>query len=78
MKTIVRPALVLFLLLTLLWCVAYPLAVTAVGQLAFPDQAAGSIVTKDGKAVFVETQTARSDAEHRYSYSFNSSPLPVT
>jgi K+-transporting ATPase ATPase C chain len=51
MKTILRPALVLFLLLTLLCCVAYPLAVTAIGQLAFPDQAAGSIVTKDGKAV---------------------------
>jgi hypothetical protein len=35
-------------------------------------------VTKDGKATFVETQTARSDAEHSYSYSFKSSPLPVT
>ncbi len=35
-------------------------------------------VTKDGKAIFVETQTARSDAEHSYSYSFKSSPLPVT
>lgn len=37
-----------------------------------------TLVTKDGKAAFVETQTARSDAEHTYSYTFLSSPLPVT
>jgi hypothetical protein len=37
-----------------------------------------TLVTRDGKATFVETQTARSDAEHLYSYSFKSSPLPVT
>ncbi len=37
-----------------------------------------TLVTKDGKATFVELQTARSDAKHTYSYSFVSSPLPVT
>lgn len=37
-----------------------------------------TLVTKDGKATFVELQTARSDAKHLYSYSFKSSPLPVT
>ena len=37
-----------------------------------------TLVTRDGKASFVEKQTARSDAEHSYSYSFVSSPLPVT
>ena len=37
-----------------------------------------TLVTKDGKAAFVEKQTARNDAEHTYSYSFVSSPLPVT
>ena len=36
-----------------------------------------TLVTKDGKATFVELQTARSDAEHFYSYTFQSSPLPV-
>lgn len=36
-----------------------------------------TLVTKDGKATFVETQTARSDAEHFYTYTFRSSPLPV-
>src|SRR5258708_25142942 len=37
-----------------------------------------TLVTKDGKATFVELQTARSDAKHTYSYAFISSPLPVT
>jgi hypothetical protein len=37
-----------------------------------------TLVTKDGKAAFVETQTARNDAEHSYSYVFLSSPLPVS
>jgi len=36
------------------------------------------LVTKDGKAAFVETQTARSDVEYSYSYTFVSSPLPVS
>jgi len=36
------------------------------------------LVTKDGKAAFVEKQTARNDAEHTYSYAFLSSPLPVS
>lgn len=36
------------------------------------------LVTKDGKAAFVETQTARNEAEHSYSYRFLSSPLPVS
>jgi K+-transporting ATPase ATPase C chain len=51
MKTILRPALVLFILLTLICCVAYPLAVSGIGRVLFPDQADGSIVLKDGKPV---------------------------
>ena len=37
-----------------------------------------TLVTKDGKATFVETETARSDAKYFYTYTFQSSPLPVT
>jgi hypothetical protein len=36
------------------------------------------LVTKDGKAAFVETQTARNETEHSYSYKFLASPLPVS
>ena len=46
-----RPALVLFLLLTVLTGFIYPLVVTGVAQLLFPARAAGSIVTRDGHAV---------------------------
>ena len=46
-----RPALVLFLLLTLLTGFLYPLLVTALAQLLFPHQAGGSIVLRDGRAV---------------------------
>jgi len=37
-----------------------------------------TLITKDGKATFVELETARSEAKHTYSYSFTASPLPVT
>lgn len=36
-----------------------------------------TLVTKDGKATFVELETGSSAAEHFYSYTFTSSPLPV-
>lgn len=37
-----------------------------------------TLVTKDGKASFVETETARNEKQYSYSYTFVSSPLPVT
>jgi K+-transporting ATPase ATPase C chain len=51
MNTILRPALVTFAVLTALTGIAYPLVVTGIGQLAFPEQAAGSLITRDGKPV---------------------------
>jgi len=44
MNAYVRPALSLALLITLLTGVLYPLAVTGVAQVAFPNQANGSLV----------------------------------
>jgi potassium-transporting ATPase KdpC subunit len=46
-----RPAIVLFGALTLLVGVLYPLAVTGIGKLAFADQAAGSLIVRDGAPV---------------------------
>ncbi|WP_332852932.1 potassium-transporting ATPase subunit KdpC [Duganella sp. S19_KUP01_CR8] len=51
MSSPIRPALVVFGALTLLCGVLYPLAVTGVAAVAFPAQAAGSIVEVNGKAV---------------------------
>src|SRR5450631_1446904 len=47
----IRPAVVSFLLLTLLTEIAYPLLVTGVSQLVMPDKANGSLIIKDGKPV---------------------------
>lgn len=40
-----RPALVLFVLLSLITGLVYPLAITGIAQLAFPNKANGSIIT---------------------------------
>ena len=51
MKTLIRPAISLFVVLTVVTGVLYPLAVTGVAKAAFPRQAAGSLVVQDGKTV---------------------------
>jgi K+-transporting ATPase ATPase C chain len=49
---ILRPALVLFAILSLITGVVYPLAITGIAQVAFADKANGSIITgKDGKPI---------------------------
>jgi K+-transporting ATPase ATPase C chain len=51
MKTLLRPAVSLFVLLTAVTGIAYPLVVTGVAKVAFPEAAKGSLITRDGKAV---------------------------
>jgi K+-transporting ATPase ATPase C chain len=51
MKTLIRPAVSLFVLLTVMTGVVYPLAMTGVAKLAFPAQAAGSLIVKDGQPI---------------------------
>ena len=51
MKNIIRPALSLFVLLSVITGVLYPLAVTGAGKVLFPDQAQGSLIVKDGVVV---------------------------
>jgi len=51
MKTLLRPALSLFVLLFAVTGIAYPLATTGIARLVFPSQAAGSLVIRDGKPV---------------------------
>ncbi len=47
----IRPALLLLIVLSLLLGIAYPLIVTAIGQVLFPWQANGSFVSVQGKVV---------------------------
>jgi len=51
MQTILRPAISLFVLLSIVTGFAYPLAVTGIAKAAFPERAAGSLILKDGKPV---------------------------
>jgi K+-transporting ATPase ATPase C chain len=51
MLTHLRPAIVLFLLLTALTGLAYPMAITGLAQALFPHQANGSLIERDGKVI---------------------------
>ncbi|MGB7501514.1 MAG: potassium-transporting ATPase subunit KdpC [Azonexus sp.] len=51
MKTLLRPAVSLFILLTAVTGVVYPLAVTGLAKVVFPEAADGSLIVKDGKPV---------------------------
>src|SRR5262245_31448777 len=60
-----RPALIMTLLFALLLGLAYPLALTGVGQLAFPWQANGSLI-RDGDRVIGSAILAQGFASDRY------------
>lgn len=47
----IRPAIVSLILLSVITGLAYPAVVTGIAQLAFPRQANGSLIVKDGKVV---------------------------
>ena len=50
-NTLIRPAIVLLALFTLLTGIAYPLAVTSLAQAVFPMQANGSLMRQEGRIV---------------------------
>jgi potassium-transporting ATPase KdpC subunit len=50
MASIIRPAVVLFLVMTAITGIIYPFMVTGIAQALFPAQAAGSIVMRGGQA----------------------------
>ncbi|MFC0205733.1 potassium-transporting ATPase subunit KdpC [Novosphingobium soli] len=60
-----RPALVMTLLFALLLGLAYPLALTGIGQALFPSQANGSLVVDGGKVVG-STVVGQAFASERY------------
>jgi K+-transporting ATPase ATPase C chain len=77
MKNLLRPALSLFVLLTLVTGLAYPAVVTGLARLAFPDQASGSLVRRDG-VVVGSTLIGQSftDAKHFWGRPSATSPMP--
>jgi K+-transporting ATPase ATPase C chain len=77
MTTLFRPAIVLLLVLTVITGVVYPLVVTGIAQVAFPTQAAGSILVRDGKSVGSSLiGQSFSDPKHFWSRPSATAPQP--
>lgn len=51
MKSLLRPAVTLFVLLSIVTGIVYPLAVTGLAKTLFSSAASGSLLEKDGKAI---------------------------
>ncbi len=51
MKKIILQSLSIFFVMTLLTGVMYPLFITLIGQVVFPNQSNGSLIVKDGKVI---------------------------
>ncbi|RQR38258.1 MULTISPECIES: potassium-transporting ATPase subunit KdpC [unclassified Burkholderia] len=51
MKTLIRPLVVIFVVLTAVTGLAYPAVMTVFGQAVFPSQANGSLIEQGGRAV---------------------------
>jgi K+-transporting ATPase KdpC subunit len=65
MRTQIKPALLLFLFLTLVTGVAYPALVTGIANLAFPQQANGSQINS-GEQIIGSTLIGQSFSSPRY------------
>lgn len=72
-----KPAVVIFGLLTLLTGAAYPALITGIAQGVFPDQANGSLIVKDGKALGSrQIGQAFSDPGHFWGRPSATAPMP--
>jgi potassium-transporting ATPase KdpC subunit len=77
MTALFRPAVVLLLVLTVLTGVAYPLLITGIAQVAFPAEANGSLLMRDGKPVGSSLiGQSFSDPRHFWSRPSATSPQP--
>ena len=76
-NTLFRPALVLFVLLSLLTGIAYPYAITGIAAFVFPREAAGSLVERDGKVVG-SLLIGQSFSDPKYFWSRPSATSPMT
>jgi potassium-transporting ATPase KdpC subunit len=77
MNNILRPALVVLLVLTLITGVAYPLAVTGAAQALFPHQAQGSLIPRDGKPIGSELIGQNfTDPKHFWGRPSATGPMP--
>ena len=76
MLSLLRPAFVLFVLLSLVTGIAYPGVVTLLGKALFSHQVAGSLIERDGKVVGSEL-IGQAFSEPRYFWSRPSATSPM-
>lgn len=76
-SSLLRPALTLFVVLSLITGLAYPLATTGVAQALFPAQANGSLIVVDGKTVG-SALIGQGFAEPKYFWSRPSATGPMS
>ncbi|MEK8031454.1 potassium-transporting ATPase subunit KdpC [Ideonella sp. DXS29W] len=73
---LLRPAITLFVVLSVVTGLAYPLLTTGVAQVAFPDAANGSLIVKDGQPVGSRLiGQAFSDPKHFWSRPSATTPM---
>lgn len=77
MNSQLRPALTLFVTLSIVTGLVYPLAVTGIAELAFPEHADGSLITRDGKVVGSDLiGQSFNDPKHFWGRPSATSPMP--
>src|SRR5689334_3201401 len=62
----IRPAIVMVVLLTVLTGLAYPFAMTGVGQALFPDQANGSLIRRTDGTVLGSSLIGQAFTQDKY------------
>lgn len=77
MNTMARPVIVLFLALSAICCGIYPLVVFGIGQAAFPAQANGSIVQRDGQPPVGSMLIGQAFTSPRYFWGRPSATTPM-
>jgi len=77
MRAHLRPALTMLFIMTVLTGLIYPLAVTGLAQLMFPNQANGSLIVRDGRVIGSELIGQHFDRpEYFWSRPSATSPVP--
>lgn len=77
MNSILRPAIIIFLLLSLITGILYPLAITGIAQAVFPNKANGSIIEVNGKAIGSSLIGQDFSGDPKYFWSRLSATSPV-
>src|SRR5262245_37172059 len=77
MKTLVRPAVTLFVTLSVITGLLYPLAVTGVAKVVFPDQAAGSLIRDSSGQAVGSSLIGQSFSDPKYFWGRPSATSPM-